>query len=444
MAVHKTNLVLMHLSDIHFHKESDTFFDLDLDLRNELERDAEVMGQRLDGVDGILITGDVVYAGHADEYDKARKWLTTLCDITGCRYENTWMCPGNHDVDREEIKNNEVLSDLHSTLRSIPIDEIDEKIKKYFLNATGSDLFLRPIRNYNAFASAYGCEISSDKLFWQHDLSLNDGSKLRLNGLSSTLISNALDDTEAHKLILSSYQVQFNSEPGVEHISLCHHPLDWLRDYDMVDSKLGSRVRIQLFGHKHEQVIREIDQSLRIVAGATHPERRARQWVPRYNFMCIHIEKDDADRKLHVDIYPRMWTSDHKFDADYKRGFDVRPYVLDLPAWEDKSNNIIDSKGAEKKMQACTTEASDKPAGVMMHPERKLVYRFFGLGYSKQMAISVKLGLVLDEDRDLPELKLFAAVLRRAKESGKLHVLWDEVEKASGEGKTENPFSSDK
>ena len=70
----------MHLSDIHFlQRRSDRIYDLDQDLRNELERDAKAMRGRLGSVHGVLVTGDIAFAGRREEYDTALNWLKRLC-----------------------------------------------------------------------------------------------------------------------------------------------------------------------------------------------------------------------------------------------------------------------------------------------------------------------------------------------------------------------------
>ena len=441
----KDKLILLHLSDIHFNKGSGTTFDLDTDLRNELEKDAKSISDRLSGVHAILITGDIAFAGLSEEYEKAAAWLKKLCTKVGCSFEAIWSTPGNHDIDRSTVEKEPLLQDIHNNLRTIPVNDIDENIKKYFLNKTAADLLLRPIQNYNRFASRYGCEIDSDKFYWVHDLRLNDGSTLRLHGLSSALISNQFDNETDQKLILSSYQVKFERESGVEHLSLCHHPPDWLRDRDEVEKKFHKRVRIQLFGHKHEYFIREIDGAVRIIAGATHPDRKEKKWLPRYNVLSIHITNDGETRKLILEIYPRVWSEeDNIFKADYdSKGADVRSFSFNLDPWIETPAKSVCVAGKEAEIANPTSAGTDDQidAEPRMSPQRKLTYRFLGLPYSKRLEISLKLGLIHDGDMNLQDIELFRQVFRRARESENLAGLWDEVEKAYGaEAQGENPF----
>src|SRR4051794_33157633 len=110
----QSHTTLLHLSDIHFRfGESGDIFDPDSDLRNELERDVvRLRGTRIEKVDGILVTGDIAFAGKKEEYERASAWLERLCDLLGCARDNVWVVPGNHDVDREVIKNSETLRTL--------------------------------------------------------------------------------------------------------------------------------------------------------------------------------------------------------------------------------------------------------------------------------------------------------------------------------------------
>ena len=93
-------IVLIHLSDIHFRKrDSGSAYDLDMDLRNELLRDAIRMKDELGVITGIVITGDIAHAGKKEEFNTAAAWLNELADNIDCESENIWIVPGNHDID---------------------------------------------------------------------------------------------------------------------------------------------------------------------------------------------------------------------------------------------------------------------------------------------------------------------------------------------------------
>src|SRR5688572_22931427 len=120
-------LVLLHLSDIHFSKSLFSApFDLDANLRNELELD---IGRTIDDVGapaGILVAGDIAFSGQRDEYDRAGAWLGVLANLVRCPQENVWCVPGNHDVDRQVITGRRTVRDLHSRLRTDALSTIDK------------------------------------------------------------------------------------------------------------------------------------------------------------------------------------------------------------------------------------------------------------------------------------------------------------------------------
>ncbi len=110
-------LVFLHLSDIHFTKHSGRPGDLDEDVRRELECDALEVRRRFDHFTGILVSGDIAFSGQAAEYDTAKSWLNQLCLSLGCAAEDVWVVPGNHDVDRVEVRASYGLQLVRSGLR---------------------------------------------------------------------------------------------------------------------------------------------------------------------------------------------------------------------------------------------------------------------------------------------------------------------------------------
>ena len=62
-------LIFLHFSDIHFHKKNSVgIYDLDQDIRNEIEIDIEMLTQDIESVNGIIISGDIAFAGVKEEY----------------------------------------------------------------------------------------------------------------------------------------------------------------------------------------------------------------------------------------------------------------------------------------------------------------------------------------------------------------------------------------
>ena len=120
-----TPITFIHLSDIHFrYSISNGPYDLDEVIRNEFLIDAEVEAQKLSGVYGVLVTGDVAFGGERDEYNTAYEWLAILCERTKCSFKNVWTVAGNHDVDRNKIKGNPLAEMLRHQLRDVPLNAL--------------------------------------------------------------------------------------------------------------------------------------------------------------------------------------------------------------------------------------------------------------------------------------------------------------------------------
>src|SRR5687767_12968424 len=104
----------LHFSDIHFHREvAGHRLELDAHLRNEILRDVERMAESLGPVDSILVSGDIAFGGKEPEFSFAEAWLKKVCERTDCSLESIFMCPGNHDVDRDIASEDLVRSVRH-------------------------------------------------------------------------------------------------------------------------------------------------------------------------------------------------------------------------------------------------------------------------------------------------------------------------------------------
>ena len=97
-------MLILHLSDIHFRKmEVETAQDPNFHLRNELLRDIKDQCEKLGSApDVIIISGDIAFAGHPDEFVFATRWLKDLCAEIGAELESVFVCPGNHDAVRSK------------------------------------------------------------------------------------------------------------------------------------------------------------------------------------------------------------------------------------------------------------------------------------------------------------------------------------------------------
>src|SRR5580658_357645 len=97
-------LTFVHLSDIHFlDRDHGTAFDLGQQIRRALIEDLKEKPADKADYDGILITGDIAFGGKPEEYKRAREWLDEVYASSGTTATNTYVVPGNHDVDRSYV-----------------------------------------------------------------------------------------------------------------------------------------------------------------------------------------------------------------------------------------------------------------------------------------------------------------------------------------------------
>lgn len=442
-------LVLVHLSDIHFTGSSGTsVHDLDSEVRNELLRDAAAVTKELGGATGVLVTGDIAFSGQRTEYDRAASWLLEFCRAIGCPDESVWVVPGNHDVDRK-IASSKVTKTLHESIRAKQGPALDKELREILTDENSAKALLAPLAEYNTFAARFQCSISAAKPFWERDLELPCGTTIRLRGLCSALVSNQHD--AKNNIVLGQAQVSVHRVDGVEYLTLCHHPPDWLQDQDTVISHLESKVRMQLFGHKHSQRVQEINRTLRVTSGAMHPERDEGGWEPMYN--VIEISRLD-DQRLGVRLFQRRWHKvDHHFLADQNRNTNQphhdyvwqdcpRPARKELPAVE--APMVTAANAAMSAAVATKTTAKDSDAMPPPNHERRLTFRFLTLPFRHQITVANNLDVLTDADRALSDEALFRVLFKRAADRGLLGKLWAETEKLHDDPADFNPFESSK
>lgn len=436
-----STLTFVHLSDIHFkYGTANTSFDEDDAIRNELLLDIEKEVKKVPSISGILISGDIAFAGRSTEYEIAYSWLEELCKRIVCTTAQIWMVPGNHDIDRSKITD-ESARDMRQQLRAIPVGEINQKLKAYISSPVSMDLLFSPLSEYNAFAIKFGCASSPNPLFWEQDFTLNDGSILRLRGINSTLVSDQHDSDQhdSNKLVLSTFQTSFKRSDGITYMTLCHHPLDWLRDKDEIAKWLDAHVKVQLFGHKHTQRVKRDAENIVIYSGAMHPERGELGWEPRYNLISLDVSKNDSKRSLRVQVNPRVWNDDAKeFLLDQKGEFvrevplgnwvpaDTVEVPLDQLLSENDDLSVV---FASIKPDLLEIESNEPLNEVnILNAGETLTNRYLSLPHSFQMQIARKLGLQDEADRELSDTELYRRYFKRAKEKRLLEQLWTEVE----------------
>ena len=445
-------LTFIHLSDIHFSKRNDEGqFDLDQQIRRAVIDDLETKPADGAAYDGLLLTGDVGFAGKVEDYERAERWLDKVFARAGVDPTTTFCVPGNHDVDRAFVDPALPLWDSHVRLRTSddPVvwrDIIDKQLHRDPLHT-----LLAPLKAFNDFAQRYGCRTDAMQLAWEITFPrhFSDGSLLRLRGLNSALIS---DEGDAPgKLLVSEFQTaQFTKAAGVTDMVLCHHPPEWLMDKNHVRSAIRAFAPVALFGHEHSTRFTADARQVQLFAGAVQPPRRDPGWLPTYHIIQLEIIGTNGNRKLSIVIHTREYDSNN-YCFRPRRNEDDQPFEkteIAIPAWTspvDEGMIPSVSKEARSAKTGGSSDASvtDVSASAEEAAKRELLVHFFRLGAPLRYTTAYEAGLLRDGDDGLPPQTMWAEVFRRAAAEHALEKFWDVVAaRAPALKEKGNPFKT--
>jgi len=445
-------LRFLHISDIHFRKyasDKKQLLDLDANIQNEVELDLRSFCKANGPVNAILICGDIAFSGQSGEYESADDWLKKISKIVGCEQESILTVPGNHDVDRNQIRG--ILSNTHNQFKLLKKrKQIDPLLFKVLETNSDSEFLLKPFDNYNKFATKYGSIPSKGNvLYWEKDFDIGN-FKIRIRGVNSALISNEDDDEHNSKLFLGSHQTNITREPNVINIFMCHHPPQWLYDQDEMEIEVLARSSIQLYGHKHKEGSKRIDNCLVLAAGAMQPSRKEDNWLPCFNIieldtlwrtnenhLLVKVWKRVLDKDKTLKFIPKFTTTGSEFEShEIALGKDNEG----LGPFDSSSSrgSELKNKPEEKDEMVVEVEVIDVNTP---DPIRKLAYMFLSLPYHKKLRIAVGLDLYAESDQNLSDLKKSQLYFKRAKDKKKLKELWERTVETNPETMNlPNPF----
>lgn len=403
-------------------------------LRNELLLDAAMMCERLGKVpSAILISGDIAFAGHKEEYAFALTWLEKLTTNCGTNMKDVFVVPGNHDIDRSMASKPSVQA-YHRDIKATTSISLDGILRGLLIDPDASRVLFAPLDQYNLFAGQFFCDVSAPmRTIAKRDLKLNDGSVLRLTGLNSTFVSSQAD--ELNDLFVDPACCQITRERGVEHVAICHHPFTWLRNGDTLKDHLNDVARIQLFGHDHTSRIELNRDSVRISASAAHPNRTEHGWEPGYNLIELEVVNTGIERELSIAAHVRIWQSNPgqfrpKMDGDK----DTFRHKINLEVWSAlpvETVDAIDTVGPNLSESALLPLEQQTAGSDPMDTLRNISIRFFKLTLSQKSAIAGKLGLFEEEDLNQPDFERFRRVFERARDRSLIEALNEEVNAAT-------------
>lgn len=437
---------LLHLSDIHFRSpDCETLAtDPNQPYRTLLAQDAVELCREGGPVDAILVGGDIAYKGEPGEYRVARAWLLGLAHQCGCSPEGIYVVPGNHDIDRGVCAKSLTISIAQDAIAKASDDERESMMKRQLADKTLGQALFQPLAAYNEFAAGFDCSVYPELPFWTDEVDLDMGVRLRLFGLTSTLISGlgGRDDGPG-RLYLGRLQTVLNPEQDVVNLVLCHHPPLWFSDRDDTDDNMNDRAKLQFFGHEHRQRCTPTPAYMRFQAGAVNPDVYERDWKPGYNLLDISVLGEGLNRTLDVRAHvrhfqkaPEMFVAlrPDRFQEVWTHSMPL-PHLPPLGAPAAKVEPIAPyptTKVAEAVHAAAAIAfpAEPKREVTMQGPSmRNLIYRFWDLSIAERRDIMLKLGLIDVADLRVPEPELYKKAFKQAAARGLLVELASEIER---------------
>jgi DNA repair exonuclease SbcCD nuclease subunit len=401
----------LQLSDIHFVREVDGVYDLDRELQ---WRFFEALDEIVEDypIDAVLVCGDLAFSGKLAEYARAGKFLRDVTSRLQIGQDTVYVIPGNHDIDRDSTDTS-AQRGLRSGLRVIDSDPArDAALGAAAKDRASAELLMEPLTEYVRFAAQYDCPTTAEAPSWDRFLYLHPDLEVGLRGINSVLTSHAHDHQTNEPLVVGTGQALLEPAAGRVHVTLCHHPREWVLGADEISKRLDKYALVQVTGHTHSYKVIETGGGVWLRAGALMPSRKEAEWKP--HFSVVELEPTDTD--IAVTVRPWAWDSD---EVAFVRG-DPESVVRPLPA-----GKVSPSRRTELDRAAAT---------------RRLVVRLAALPSGDILTAAINAGLPpLSGTVAEPPAILGLEAASAAAGRGRLKDLWNEMNLLRGTSE-DNPF----
>ncbi|MCK9211602.1 MAG: metallophosphoesterase, partial [Ignavibacteriaceae bacterium] len=292
----KTEINVLHLSDIHFGYETDQ----DTTLIAQRENVLNALIDRLKQIepkwkpDIVVISGDIGWKGITENYKPAKEWISSLLQILNLSPKELLVCPGNHDINRDKTVGMDYTDSITKADSWLKVEKL-ESFERLFNSFTE---FCREIR------------IPTFKIADKESYLVGVRELL---GLRFVVLNSAWfcrGDEDKNKLWIGLPQLELmNSKKQLLNetnyddenilLAIMHHPDNWLNANEINSyggrpntyNYLAERSHIILSGHVHGEIKRPNRMAIRaylFTAGATYANKYYRN-----NFSILKIETKD-------------------------------------------------------------------------------------------------------------------------------------------------------
>jgi predicted phosphodiesterase len=203
----------------------------------------------------LFITGDIAYHGLESEYDLAEQFLQELWKVTGLGKEQTFIVPGNHDVDRSSIQNDIIFKTAYEKLRNEDnTQQWLEELEGFWAHPYLRNKWGEKFSNYFNFLNKCS-NISHDLGCFIKTINIS-GNVIDIIGANSALMSWKDGEDKERGLWIGKPQLDelektLSKNPALR-ISLVHHPNDSLHNEDVTWGRLQDLSNIIFHGHLHK------------------------------------------------------------------------------------------------------------------------------------------------------------------------------------------------
>lgn len=317
----------LHISDIHF---SVPGYD-SKKLKSKLKL---CLNELNESIDFMLITGDCFYQYRGGERDQTAtvKFVKELAKNCGCKNNRIYMCQGNHDVNRNDIKRNEIIKDIRDGLK-------DFSSNYDTLCELGNEKFLYLHKRINTYDyEAYKVYAPKSEIF-------------RIISINTGLLS--MDDNDTGKLkvcneMLTEIGDKILNDDRIN-ILIMHHGTEFL---EIEDAKKfehwmeDNHIDIVHCGHTHRAAIETYNDIFRDIKQFT----AGALMLDSYAIPSFYIgEYDDRVSQVTLKLYTyskktEEWIVDNQHLRKFKNG--IYQYTLSRKKVEDEvaENSVLRCK----------------------------------------------------------------------------------------------------